>query len=339
MLMSKEWSSVRHLRNDDIAAYFEICVSEGDPALIVAALGDISRAHGIAKVAKDIGLSKDYLSWILSGNGNPKFSTIVKVIKAVGLSLHAGNAGSQDESAHIGNIHEAINKSGRLSMLSQRLAKCYLQIGQSIDTTRSKQTFNLSLVLFDRHLVELGAFAPTKDNEAMLVNLEMAWIEFKDVLLGKARPNKKDAKLILTLSEDVFAMAEELTLQLVKLSVTEAGKYVNIAGHQRTLSQRMEKFYEAMKWGVAPFDAMAELLAVRKAFVDSLTMLVLYPNNTPCIRNELELVEHQWNIFVDALFNGLSGAATTHQDTCVATASESILETLEKVTSLFTKIA
>jgi hypothetical protein len=267
----------------------------------------------------------------LSGNGNPKFSTIVKVIKAVGLSLHAGNAESRD--AHIGNISEAINKSGQLSMLSQRLAKCYLQIGRSIDPTGSKRAFNLSLVMFDRHLVELGAFAPAKDNEALLVNLEMAWIEFKDVLLGEAS-NKKDAKLILTLSEVVFSMAEELTRQLIKLSATEAGKCANIAGHQRALSQRMAKYYEAMKWGVAPPDAMAELLAVRNAFVESLTMLILYPNNTSRIRNELELLEQKWGFFVDAIFD----AATTHQDTRVATASDSILEKLEIVTDLYAKL-
>jgi probable addiction module antidote protein len=337
MGMSKEWSSVRQVRNDDIAAYFDICVSEGDPALIVAALGDIARAHGIAKVARDIGLSKEYLSSILSGNGNPKFATIVKVIKAVGLSLHAGNTHSQDEAAHIGNINEAINKSGRLAMLSQRLAKCYLQIGQSIDATRSKRAFNLSLVLFDRHLVELGAFAPIKDNEAMLVNLEMAWIDYKDALLGKA-PNKKDAKTMLTMSEDLFAMAEDLTGQLLGRAATDPGKYVHIAGRQRALSQRMAKFYEAMRWGVAPADAVAELSAGRKAFGDSLTMLVLYPNNTQQIRAELELAEQQWDFFVDALFDGLGPTATTRLDTDVASASENMLEKLEIVTDLYAKL-
>src|SRR5450631_4527366 len=134
--MNKERRSAKHLQNGDIAAYFEICVSEGDPALIVAALGDISRAYGMAKVAKDTGLSKEHLCRVLSVDGNPKFSTIVKVVKAVGLSLHAGNAEVQRESTQIVNINEAINKSERLSMLSHRLAKCYLQIGQSIDTTR-----------------------------------------------------------------------------------------------------------------------------------------------------------------------------------------------------------
>lgn len=337
--MQKEWPSVKHLQNGDIAAYFEICVSEGDPALIVAVLGDIARAYGIHKVAKDTGLSEEKLWRDLSAKGNPKFSTVAKVVKAVGLSLSVGNAGLQRVSAPIANISDAINKSGRLWMLPQRLAKCYLQIGQLVDTTRSKKTFNLSLVLFDRQLVELGAFEPIKDNEAALVNLEMAWIEYKDVLVGKA-PNKKDAKLILRMSENVSAMAEELTDQLVKLSGGKAGKYVNIAGRLRMLTQRMSKSYEAMKWGVAPSDAMAELLAVRKAFVDSLTVLVLYPNNTLGIRNELEFVEQQWNFFVDALLHRLGGAGTiTYPDASVATASESILERLEILTSLYTKIA
>ncbi|MDR3480200.1 MAG: type IV pili methyl-accepting chemotaxis transducer N-terminal domain-containing protein [Burkholderiaceae bacterium] len=133
-------------------------------------------------------------------------------------------------------------------------------------------------------------------------------------------------------------MAEELTGQLLGHSPTDAGKYVHIAGRQRALSQRMAKFYEAMRWGVAPADAVAELLAGRKAFVDSLTTLVLYPNNTPAIRNELALIERQWDLFVDALFDGLGSAAATHLDSKVASASESMLEKLEIATDLYARL-
>jgi len=93
-----------------------------------------------------------------------------------------------------------------------------------------------------------------------------------------------------------------------------------------------------MRWGVAPADAVAELLAGRKAFVDSLTTLVLHPNNTPAIRNELALIERQWDLFVDALFDGLGSAAATHLDNKVASASESMLEKLEIATDLYARL-
>jgi len=89
----KKWDVVEHLKTDeDVVLYLDACLSEGDPALIAAALGDIARARGLSQVAKDAGLSRESLYRALSGNGNPEFATVIKVIKALGLRLHAENA-------------------------------------------------------------------------------------------------------------------------------------------------------------------------------------------------------------------------------------------------------
>ena len=86
----KKWDVVEHLKTDeDMSLYLEACLEDGDPALIAAALGDIARARGMSQVARDAGLSRESLYRALSGEGNPEFSTIMKVIKALGLKLHA----------------------------------------------------------------------------------------------------------------------------------------------------------------------------------------------------------------------------------------------------------
>lgn len=86
-----KWDVVEQLQSEeDMVAYFDACLSEGDPALIAAALGDIARARGMTQIAKETGLSRESLYRALSGEGNPEFSTIVKVVKALGLTLHAG---------------------------------------------------------------------------------------------------------------------------------------------------------------------------------------------------------------------------------------------------------
>lgn len=86
----KKWDVVEHLKTDeDMSLYLEACLDEGDPALVAAALGDIARARGMSQVARDAGLSRESLYRALSGEGNPEFSTIMKVIKALGLKLHA----------------------------------------------------------------------------------------------------------------------------------------------------------------------------------------------------------------------------------------------------------
>ncbi|MGZ3238901.1 MAG: type IV pili methyl-accepting chemotaxis transducer N-terminal domain-containing protein [Burkholderiaceae bacterium] len=253
---------------------------------------------------------------------------------ATGSLLSMGNPFAQ-----VININDAINKSGRQRMLSQRLAKCYFQIGQSIDTEHSKAILDASLALFDRQLVELKVFAPTQDNKAVLGNLEKAWISYKDVLVGRA-PNKQDAKSILAINEDVLAMAQASTVQLEKFSGTTTGKLVNIAGRQRMLSQRMAKFYQAENWGVASPDTMDKLLAARKEFVDALNILATAPNNTQDIRDEIELGKTQWVFFDNALSNSVSKTGNKKvMATNVATTSERILEVMDKVTGLYAKLA
>jgi len=81
-----------HLRTpEEMAAYLEACLDEakGDAAFIAKALGDIARAHGMTQVARDTGLSRESLYKALSGERSPDFETILKVVNALGLRLHA----------------------------------------------------------------------------------------------------------------------------------------------------------------------------------------------------------------------------------------------------------
>jgi len=81
-----------HLRTpEEMAAYLEACMEEarGDAAFVAKALGDIARAKGMSQMARDTGLSRESLYKALSGERNPSFDTILKVIDALGLKLHA----------------------------------------------------------------------------------------------------------------------------------------------------------------------------------------------------------------------------------------------------------
>ncbi len=89
------WDSSDYLNTEeDIALYFESCLEEdpGDGSLIRAALGDIARARGMSQLARDTGLTREGLYKALSADGNPEFSTVMKVIKALGLKMHADPA-------------------------------------------------------------------------------------------------------------------------------------------------------------------------------------------------------------------------------------------------------
>jgi len=91
----KKWDSAKHLKTEkDIAAYFDACLVEAgdDSAFIAHALGVIARARGMSKVARATGLTREGLYRALSIDGNPEFSTIMKVVTALGLKLHAQSA-------------------------------------------------------------------------------------------------------------------------------------------------------------------------------------------------------------------------------------------------------
>lgn len=82
------WDAAEHLETiEDIAAYLEAALEDGDPALIAAALGDIARSKCMTNIARETGLGRESLYKALSTEGNPEFATVLKVLKALGLRL------------------------------------------------------------------------------------------------------------------------------------------------------------------------------------------------------------------------------------------------------------
>jgi probable addiction module antidote protein len=82
------WDAAEHLETqEDIAAYLEAALEDGDPSLVVAALGDIARSKGMTNIARETGLGRESLYKALSIDGNPEFATVLKVIQSLGLRL------------------------------------------------------------------------------------------------------------------------------------------------------------------------------------------------------------------------------------------------------------
>ncbi|MFN4002639.1 addiction module antidote protein [Microcella sp.] len=71
------------------AAYLEATIDESgdDPAAIAAALGAIARSRNLSELARRTGMSREGLYKALSADGNPSFATIVKVTRALGLTI------------------------------------------------------------------------------------------------------------------------------------------------------------------------------------------------------------------------------------------------------------
>ena len=87
---TRPWDAAEHLETEeDMVAYLEAALESGDASLVAAALGDIARAKGMTEIAREAGLGRESLYKALSPEGNPEFATVLKVIRALGLKLHA----------------------------------------------------------------------------------------------------------------------------------------------------------------------------------------------------------------------------------------------------------
>jgi len=85
-----KWEVTEHLRNlEDARHCLEACAKEdtGDGILIRAALNDIARSRNMTWLARETGMSRESLYKELSEDGNPAFSTVIRIVRALGLQV------------------------------------------------------------------------------------------------------------------------------------------------------------------------------------------------------------------------------------------------------------
>ena len=237
--------------------------------------------------------------------------------------------------AQVSDLNDAINKAGRQRMLSQRMAKAYLCMGQQVQVPAATKALDQSMALFDRQLVELKAFSPAGPVRETYVQLESEWSLYKTLLVG-ATPSLSQATELLAQDAKVLALANKGTGQLEQLSGKPVGKLVNIAGRQRMLSQRMAKYYMSMAWNIDSVTAGAELGKARAEFIAALETLRNAPEATAEIKQELTLADAQWVFFDNVLKARPAAGGKGASDVFVT--SENILQVMDKVTGLYARI-
>jgi nitrate/nitrite-specific signal transduction histidine kinase len=240
--------------------------------------------------------------------------------------------------SQVRDIGDAINKAGRQRMLSQRCAKAYLALGQTVRRDQAEKVLSDSMSLFDRQLVELRAFAPSAEIKTTYEQLDAAWSAYKTTLVG-ALPSKPGGDAMLSAAAKVLALAHQGTGQLEAVSGKPAGKLVNMSGRQRMLSQRMAAMYLGASWGVQADASTKALTSAREEFVQAHALLKGAPETTSAIRAELDLAEQQYGFFDAALRQLKPGAVEPRLQADVFTTSERILQVMDGVTGMYSKLA
>lgn len=255
------------------------------------------------------------------------YKRFVAVLCAVAVSLmFVPNAEAQ-----IVSSGDAINKAGSLRMLSFRSTKAFLQIVQTIDTERSKETLADSIALFDKRLAELTAAAPNPDIKKTYAALQLKWQTHKTLL---AKPTTENSLAAIESANEVFEIANNGTRQFEAVSNKPAGRLTNIAGRQRMLSQRMSVYFHAINAALMPAGAQVELAKSREEFLKAMQLLRSAKETTPEIANSLDVVNDHWRYFDNAI-QQLGGQDRRTYAAHVAVTSERVLSSMDRVTGMY----
>jgi hypothetical protein len=238
--------------------------------------------------------------------------------------------------AQVRDLNDAINKAGRQRMLSQRMVKAWLALGQQLQDTRAGKVLGDSMALFERQLAELRAFAPTEAIRTTYEQLDVLWGTLKSALVG-GPPTLAAAPGLLAMDGKVLALAHQGTQQLEQHGGKPVGHLVNIAGRQRMLSQRMAKFQLAMAWKVPQADAAQQIDTARAEFMVALDKLAAAPETTAVIQEQIVMARQQWVFFDAALVSGQSPDSRNARNVFVA--SENILQVMDRITGLYARAA
>lgn len=193
------------------------------------------------------------------------------------------------------NLAEAINIAGRQRMLSQRIVKSYLQMGQDIRYRVANRHLQSSIILFEQQLKMLKDF--TTDPEAIrgLALVEELWAPVKAIATGPVK--REYAQKLRDDAEQLLAAAHQVVLILADQSGTEQGHLVNIAGRQRMLSQRMGNLYMLMSWKFEDEVYQQDYKVATREFDEALQDLINSNENTPEISTLLRKVQQNWNMY------------------------------------------
>jgi len=248
------------------------------------------------------------------------------------MSLSQGVMAKKITKDVVSDTIKLIDIAGKQRMLSQRIVKNYLYIGNKVATFKAKKQLKKALSeLKNSHQVLVDSINDPEIKNLLLF-VEMSTEDFEAT--SKENYTLDNAKLILDLGESMLEGSQYVVDSLKNSVKTNESKIVDIAGRQRMLSQRIAKYYMAYQSGIRDINTIEQMQESVKIFASSHEKLMKNPDNTPEINRNLKRVDRLWKIVYKFYLNIEKGGLPL----IVFNTTDTIMKKMNTITGLYTKM-
>ena len=227
---------------------------------------------------------------------------------------------------------ELVNIAGRQRMLSQRIAKDYMYMGNNVATSKAKKQLEESLNQLKEAHKKLAQSINDPEIQNLLMFVEMSSEDFEAT--SKGAFSVDNAQLILDLSESMLEGSQYVVTSLKELAQVQSAKIVDIAGRQRMLSQRIAKYYIAYQSGIKDKNTVDQMKAAVSLFAESHELLMKNEKNSPEINRKLNEIDRLWKIVYKFYLNIEKGGLPL----IVFNTTDDITKKMNEITGLYVEL-
>lgn len=253
------------------------------------------------------------------------------------LNFYRKRKGEGPLSAKAPSPGALVNRCGRLRLFSQRMALTWGAIAANVASNATRTRLRQFEKEFERNLAWLEQLDQVGEFAEMLNAIKPLWQSFRQAI-GSAEAPETLAGKLFDLSEEMLAATDDLTVCTTHLAGIPAAHYVNMAGRNRLLPQRISKLFLFREWDGLHARIDDLLLASTAEFEHNLQQLVRTASGQPELAAQLRIVASQWQKYIRALCPDLAHAHRTKHARMVLAEGERLLRCVDTAVKLFERL-
>ena len=253
------------------------------------------------------------------------------------LNFYRKRKGEGPLSAKPPSAGTLVNRCGRLRLYSQRMALNWGGIATNVASNTLRTRLRQFEKEFERNLAWLEQLDLAGEFPHKLNAIKPLWLSYRQAIVSEDVTPALAEKLF-ALSEEMLVATDDLTVCATQLAGIPAAHYVNIAGRNRLLSQRISKLFLFREWDSLHVRIEELLVASSAEFESNLRQLVKTASGQPELASQLQIVASQWQRYIRALCPDLVRASRTKHARIVLAEGERLLRCVDTAVKLFERL-